>query len=89
MVEKIIDSNEELVIPPRFVRQVISPQTAEVITEMMVASVATGDAMWALPEGYRIAGKTGTAQVSVGGSITKRRQLARLSDLRLQMTPDL
>ncbi|MGI5828262.1 MAG: peptidoglycan D,D-transpeptidase FtsI family protein, partial [Patescibacteria group bacterium] len=76
MVEKIIDSSEEVAIPSKVVRQVVSPKTAEVVTEMMVAAVEYGDAKWAKPKGYRIAGKTGTAQVSVGGQYHEQKTIA-------------
>lgn len=48
-------------------RKVITPVTANIVTEMMVSAVNNGDARWAKPKGFRIAGKTGTAQVPVEG----------------------
>lgn len=48
-------------------RQVISPETAAQITEMMVNAVEKGEAKAFKPKGYRIAGKTGTAQIPVAG----------------------
>jgi cell division protein FtsI/penicillin-binding protein 2 len=48
------------------VRQVISEQTARTVTEMMVETVERG-APLARVEGYRIAGKTGTAQTPIVG----------------------
>nr|HID13239.1 penicillin-binding protein 2 [Anaerolineae bacterium] len=46
--------------------QVISPQTARVLTEIMVRVVEEGVPQ-AKVEGYRIAGKTGTAQIPIPG----------------------
>jgi len=43
-------------------RQVVSPQTAEVLTRMLVEAVERGMEPAVVP-GYRIAGKTGTAQI--------------------------
>ena len=43
--------------------QVISPQTARIVTEMMVAVVETGLDEAARVPGYKIAGKTGTAEI--------------------------
>ena len=48
------------------VRQVISERTARTVTEMMVQAVDRGASM-AQVRGYRIAGKTGTAQTPVVG----------------------
>ena len=47
--------------------RVIRPETAAVVRDMMVAAAKSGEAKWADIQGYKIAGKTGTAQVAVGG----------------------
>ena len=57
-------------------RQVISGATARVMTEMMIAAVDRGDAKWAKPKGYRIAGKTGTAQIPVAGHYDTTKTIA-------------
>lgn len=56
--------------------QIISPSTAHVITEMMIAAVDRGEAKWAKPKGYRIAGKTGTAQIPVAGHYDTTKTIA-------------
>ncbi len=68
VVSEIIDnSGNRVQIKPKVVREVIKPSTAKVITEMLVASVEAGEAHYNIPKGYRIAGKTGTAQIPVAG----------------------
>lgn len=51
---------------PREVRQVVSPQSAEKVSSMMVDVVKNGFDKRASVEGYMIAGKTGTAQIADG-----------------------
>lgn len=58
---------ETIVIPPKVLEQPISPTTAKVMTEMLINAVSNGEAKWARPKGYRIAGKTGTSQIPIAG----------------------
>jgi len=64
---KTKDGQKEEKVLPDDEKQVISPKTASQITEMMVAAVENGEAHAYAPRGYRIAGKTGTAQIPVAG----------------------
>ena len=54
-------------IEPKVLDTPISPQTAKVMTEILVYTVDKGEASFARLPGYRIAGKTGTASVPVAG----------------------
>lgn len=54
--------------------QVISPQTASVLTEIMVR-VVEEQATGAKVEGYRIAGKTGTAQIPIPGGYDREKTI--------------
>ncbi len=77
MVREIVDSTGKKVeIPPKQIRQVISSSTASVLTEMMISAVDLGEAKWAKPAGYRIAGKTGTAQIPVAGHYDATKTIA-------------
>lgn len=49
------------------VGQVISPETAKKIVDMLVSVVEKGEFKFAVLPGYKIAGKTGTAQIAVNG----------------------
>lgn len=77
VVSKIVESNKRIIeIKPKEVREVISPKTGRILTEMMVASVENGEANFAKPKGYRIAGKTGTAQIPVSGHYDTEKTIA-------------
>ena len=68
VVDSIITPDgESIKISPKVLGQPISGRAAKVMTEMMVNAVDKGEAKWAKPKGYRIAGKTGTAQIPVEG----------------------
>lgn len=68
LVEKIIDANgTEEVIQPEVVRQVVSPETAETISKMLVSVVKNGFDKRSGIEGYFLAGKTGTALIPSRG----------------------
>lgn len=63
-VGKIIDdSGNEVKIEPQLVREVISKETAETLTKMLVSAVRNGFENRAGVKGYFVAGKTGTAQI--------------------------
>lgn len=70
------ETGEEIPIEPKVVRRVITPTTAKVVTEMMVQAVDKGEAKFAKPKGYRIAGKTGTAQIPIAGHYDPTKTIA-------------
>lgn len=77
VVAYIKDSQgKPLEIKPKVVRQVIKPETASTVKEIMVSAVDNGEAKWAKPKGFRIAGKTGTAQIPVAGHYDPDRTIA-------------
>ncbi|MGB9706665.1 MAG: peptidoglycan D,D-transpeptidase FtsI family protein [Microgenomates group bacterium] len=76
VVKKVIGEDGEKEIPIKEATQVIKPTTARVVTEMMVNAVDNGEAKWAKPKGFRIAGKTGTAQIPVAGHYDEEKTIA-------------
>ena len=67
VVQKIAAEGKERKIEPRIERRVISARTSELIKKMLLSAVENGEVRWAKPEGYKIAGKTGTAQIPIKG----------------------
>lgn len=77
VVKTIIEKNgQKIDIKPEKVRSVISPKTSTVISEMLVQAASYGEARFALPKGYRVAGKTGTAQVPISGHYDPSKTIA-------------
>ena len=77
VVKEIRDGSGRVVpIKSKKPRSVLSPATARIMTEMMIAAVDRGEAKWAKPMGYRIAGKTGTAQIPVAGHYDDKKTIA-------------
>ena len=66
VVEQLVRGDEMATVKQVTVRQVVSEKTARVLTEMMVEVVERGATLAQVP-GYRIAGKTGTAQTPIVG----------------------
>lgn len=63
-------------IKPKSLGNPISPETAKVMTEIMVNAVNKGEASWARLKGYRIAGKTGTASIPIAGHYDPTKTIA-------------
>jgi cell division protein FtsI/penicillin-binding protein 2 len=77
VVATVEDENGKKVpIPPKVLGQPFSEKTAKIMTEILVNAVDEGEAKWAKPKGYRIAGKTGTAQIPVAGHYDPKNTIA-------------
>lgn len=76
MVKEVIGEQGPIEIKPEAKNKVISPAAARLMTEMMVNAVDNGEAKWAKPSGFKIAGKTGTAQIPVAGHYDKDKTIA-------------
>lgn len=75
LVAEVI-GQESQALSPKTVRQVISPETAKTVTELMVTAAEHGDAKWTRLPDYTVAGKTGTAQIPVEGHYDQEKTIA-------------
>lgn len=66
VVERIVDAERDVQVKPTVVRQAIVADTAHTLTDMLVEALDRADSEAQVP-GYRMAGKTGTAQIPVPG----------------------
>lgn len=62
-----LPNGSTLSMAPKVVRQVFKQEVASILTEMMVSAVDNGETKALKPRGFRIAGKTGTAQIPIAG----------------------
>lgn len=76
LVQSVVDENGEVQIPPKSRGQVVSKDAADRITALMIQAVEQGEAKWAAPKGYVVAGKTGTAQIAVEGHYDREKTTA-------------
>lgn len=76
IVQKIVDNGREETVKKDASKRVISEKTALQITEMMVNAVDLGESRYFKPKGYRVAGKTGTAQIPVAGHYDPNKTIA-------------
>lgn len=75
-VVKQVVGDTVIAVPPKEVGRVISSETAKTITEMLVSAVDSGEAQWAKLKGYKVAGKTGTAQIAIAGHYDEEKTIA-------------
>lgn len=67
VVHSIVSDDKIIEIKPKVVRSIITPNTAATVTQMMVDAVDKGEARVFSVKGFKIAGKTGTAQIPIAG----------------------
>ncbi len=77
IVKTIKSGNGQIVnIKPKIEKEVFKKETTLVITEMMVDAIDNGETRLIKPPGFRIAGKTGTAQIPIAGHYDAEKTIA-------------
>ena len=72
----ITEDGKKIDIKPQITRRVISEITAKIVTQMMVNAVENGEAKWTKLDNYKVAGKTGTAQIPIQGHYDPKETIA-------------
>ena len=67
IIKEIIEPNKTIDIPPKTIRRVISKDTSDTMVWMLEEAAAGGEAKYFVLKDYKIAGKTGTAQIPEEG----------------------
>lgn len=64
-IQKVFDreTRQEIITKTIELDQIISKETAQIVTKMMIESANYGEAQWIASKEYLVAGKTGTSQV--------------------------
>jgi cell division protein FtsI/penicillin-binding protein 2 len=76
ILSRVQNGDKVHVIQPQVLGRPIKPETAAVLNEMLAESMEQGEADQALVPGYRLAGKTGTAQIPIAGGYDPVRTIA-------------
>ena len=78
VTKKIISNEKVFTLKPKIKRRVISKKTSEIIKLMLVSAVENGEVSWQKikPSGYKIGGKTGTAQIPIAGHYDPNKTIA-------------
>jgi len=75
-VSQIIDRSGNINLPTKSMGQIVKPETTATLTTMLQQAVENGEARRIIPHGYKIAGKTGTAQVPIAGHYDEHKTVA-------------
>ncbi|QGG47847.1 stage V sporulation protein D [Heliorestis convoluta] len=92
LVEKVIDAQGAIVekFEPEMIRQVVSKETAEELNLILESVVSNGTGRNAYLQGYRVGGKTGTAQkIKPGGGYMEREYVASFVGLAPANDPEI
>jgi cell division protein FtsI/penicillin-binding protein 2 len=76
VVDRIAGDGWEEDIDSKNETRVISVETAKEMTAMMELAAESGEAKWTHLRGFKVAGKTGTAQIPIAGHYDEEKTIA-------------
>ena len=76
LVKNILYSDKEKKMDKKIIRQTVSKETSKTIKKMLLSDVEKGEYKWIKPKGYMIGGKTGNAQIPIGGKYESSKTIA-------------
>jgi len=76
VVGKIASDGWSQEIKPTVGERVISEKAAAEVTAMMYEAAKSGEAKWTYLKGFKVAGKTGTAQIPISGHYDAEKTMA-------------
>lgn len=76
VVDRVKIDGWEQDIKPKEVRRVIDKEASEKITSMMMEAAKSGESKWTNLPGFKVAGKTGTAQIPIAGHYDEEKTIA-------------
>jgi cell division protein FtsI (penicillin-binding protein 3) len=76
VVDKIIQDGWEEDVRKKNEQRVVSDKAAKEITAMMAEAAENGESKWTYMRGYKVAGKTGTAQIPIAGHYDDEKTIA-------------
>jgi len=76
IIKKVISDTENRTVDPILEGKTISEKSSHIIKKMLLSTVENGEINWAKPKGYKIGGKTGTAQIAIGGRYDPSKTMA-------------
>lgn len=76
VVDKLLGEGWEEDIKPQVGEKVLSKEAVEEIKAMMVEAARSGESKWTYLRGFKVAGKTGTAQIPISGHYDAEKTIA-------------
>jgi cell division protein FtsI/penicillin-binding protein 2 len=76
VVDELVGETWEEDVKPVKVADIISEEAARNITGMMVEAAKNGESKWTHQGGFKVAGKTGTAQIPISGHYDETKTIA-------------
>lgn len=76
VVSRLLSGSVSKEIKPEIEGRVISEEAAIKITAMMAEAAKNGESKWTYLKGFRVAGKTGTAQIPIAGHYDPEKTMA-------------